>query len=526
MKIYWLNPPLSSRTLYADIGWLNFSTVCRDYQWIEPIIDWELFKTVDDVVNHVIDAMPDVLCISTYAWNHVLCHAVAEKIKQFNKNIIVIQGGPHQGYNDDFFKNHPYVDYLCYATGHGEEFLKSALKQISVHGKITQEDEVPFLISKNYYSSITKSKYEYPLESPLEKNISYLANIVSQAKQKKRLSSLFYDTTRGCPYSCIYCEWGGGTGTKVSARPTEIVKKDIEIASMLGFDELDFIDANFGIFPRDIELVDCIVKNKEKYGYPKNFFYFGLPKVGIEKREKLLDAVLGSGLVNYYFMALQSIDKETLDNAKRVDITVEQNIKLAEKYKRKYNVPIKVELILGLPGHTLETFYKEMDLFQRFDSWFWPRNLFNVLPDTEAASAIYQKMNKIIVADVGVMENEEQDITFVSNSVISKFKSNSKIVVESYSFTKEEYKEMFFMNRAQRVLGPLVPKDQLASIELKRMFLLIKSQDWYQPINVWLNKLVNSELYNQDINLLDGMVIEDYVKENLEKVNGSYHQAN
>jgi len=515
MNIYWLNPPLSARSFYADIGWLNFSTVCKQYNWIQPIIDWELFKTVDDVVDYIINFNIDVLCISTYVWNHILCHEVAKRIKLLNPNICIIQGGPHQGFNNNFFIKHSYIDYLCYATGHGEEFLVGALEQIAKHGKIVDYDSIPFLITKDYTSSIKQSKYQYPIDSPLENNTEYLFDVISTAKQKHKSSSLLYDSTRGCPYACVYCEWGGGTGTKVSARPTEVVKKDIEIASMLGFDELDFVDANFGIFPRDIELINCIKENKEKYNYPKSFFYFGVPKVGVEKREKLLDAVLESGLVNYYFMALQTIEKESLDNAKRTDISLEENIKLAEKYRNKYNIPVKVELILGLPGNTLESFYKELDLFQKFDSWFWPRNIFNVLPDTEAADLLYQRLHKMVVVDAGVMENEEQDITFVSDSVISKFKSNTKIVVESYSFSKEDFKEMFFMNRAQRILGPLVPSDKLASIELKKQFNLIKSESWYTVIDQWLNKLVNGELQYQDINMIDSQVIEDIVKLNL-----------
>jgi hypothetical protein len=41
MKIYWLNPPITSRELFTDIGWMNFRHYCQDYEWIMPIIDWE-----------------------------------------------------------------------------------------------------------------------------------------------------------------------------------------------------------------------------------------------------------------------------------------------------------------------------------------------------------------------------------------------------------------------------------------------------------------------------------------------------
>lgn len=516
MKIYWLNPPLSARSIYADLGWLNFSTVCKDYNWIQPIIDWESYKEVDDIVDHILDSNADILCISTYVWNYILCHKVAERIKEKNNNIIVIQGGPHQGFNSSFFLRHPYVDYVCYATGHGEEFLVEALSQISKYGHIKDPDKVPFLLSQSYRTKTLQSKYVYPLESPLDGNIPYLTQVVGTARQRNKLATLFYDPSRGCPYSCTYCEWGGGTGTKVGCRDTSLVKKDIETAAVLGFNELEFTDANFGIFPRDLELIDYIRECKSVYGYPNNFLFYGLPKVNVNKRERVLDKLLSSGLMDYYFMALQSIKQESLNNVKRPDITLEENVYLANKYRSKYNVPVKVELILGLPGNTLESFYEEMDLFQKFDSWFWPRNIFNVLPDSEAAKPEYQKKHSMVVVDAGVMENEEQDITYISDSVISKFRSNTKIVVETYSFTKEEYKEMYFMNRAQRVLGPMIPKDKLASAELKKKFDIIKQTDWYNRIDQWLDQLVNGKLCNVDTNLIDGKVLEDLVQENIE----------
>ena len=124
MNIYWLNPPLSTRTLYPDLGWMNFKTVCPEYNWLDPIIEWEDYKTLDSLVEHIANQNPDILCISTYIWNFKLCHLVAKTLKELNPKLVVIKGGPQQGYTNTFFDEHPYIDYLCYSTGHGEYFLK------------------------------------------------------------------------------------------------------------------------------------------------------------------------------------------------------------------------------------------------------------------------------------------------------------------------------------------------------------------------------------------------------------------
>ena len=78
---------------------------------------------------------------------------------------------------------------------------------------------------------------------------------------------------------------------------------------------------------------------------------------------------------------------------------------------------------------------------------------------------------------------------------------------------------MFFMNRAQRVLGPLIPADKKASIFLKDQYQSIKTKSWFEPINNWLNMLVNDQLYDRDIIMVDGKEsIEEIVRKNLKDI--------
>jgi radical SAM superfamily enzyme YgiQ (UPF0313 family) len=40
------------------------------------------------------------------------------------------------------------------------------------------------------------------------------------------------ETTRGCPYGCTYCDWGGGVSTTVLQKSLENVKQDIELMKL------------------------------------------------------------------------------------------------------------------------------------------------------------------------------------------------------------------------------------------------------------------------------------------------------
>ena len=512
MKIYYLNPPLSMRSVIADTAWMNFNTYCSEYDWIEPIINWDLYQNVDQVINEILRENPSVLCISTYVWNHKLCFEVCKKIKEICKDIIIIMGGPHQGFSPNFFEEHHYIDYLCQATSHGELFLKSALEQISKHGKIIHPEMVPFLISRNFTADFKSIKFDWGESSAIENNISYLSKVKNTALELGKASTFHYETTRGCPYGCVYCEWGGGINAKVSQKPLTMAIKDLEICSMLGFTELNILDANFGILDRDAEILEHIISFKKIFGYPKDFGFFGIAKTKIEKRKRILDLVFEHKLSEHYPMSIQAYDEAVLKNVKRTDVAFEENYSLGRHYRQKYGVDVKVELILGLPGYTLDTFYKEMDLYQEFNSWFSPRNIFNLLPDSEANSRMYRALHKIQSVIVGTTDNEEQDIKYESQNILGKYRSSSEIVVSTFSFTSEDWKEMYFMSRAQQALGPKVPNGQSASVYLKIQYDKIKQKEWFLPIKKHLDDIVNGMLYNKDIALIDHELIEDIVK--------------
>lgn len=519
MRIYWLNPPLTTRALYADIGWMNFNTACKQYDWVQPIIDWSEYHTVDNVVAHILESEVSVLMVSTYTWNHILISKVCDQIKQLHPEIIIIRGGPQQGYNEKFFEDNPSIDYLCYSTGYGEEFIQAALPQIEQHGKIVNEESVPWLISRTHHAQIVKRKYEFPTESAIEHNIHYVAEVFNVAKDKNIRYGVQYETSRGCPYQCTYCEWGsGGTGAKVSQKPLSVINKDIELLSTMGIKDFEIIDANFGIFPRDIEILNTIVESRKLFNAPENLMLYGLAKVRAEKKEKILDVMFENGLMDYYFMSVQSGSQEVLDNVKRTDITLEDNLRLASKYRTMYGIPVKVELILGLPGSTLDVFYYEMDLIQKFGGWVWPRAPFSILPDTEAAGKLYQRLHKIKTSKIGVPENDENEDKYISDSVIIKYRSYQEIVTESYSFSTEDWKEMFFMNRAQKVLGPMLKEDQQASVVLRNIFKQIKVMPWYEEVDRELSRMVSGDRKDEDSGLINGRLIEEYIQDHVTEI--------
>ena len=78
----------------------------------------------------------------------------------------------------------------------------------------------------------------------------------------------------------------------------------------------------------------------------------------------------------------------------------------------------------------------------------------------------------------------------------------------------EDWKEMFFMNHAQRVIGPKVPDGQKASILLRKWFNDNKNSEWYKKIDNWLDGIIRNEMQTVNTDKYDGVFLEKYVEDN------------
>jgi radical SAM superfamily enzyme YgiQ (UPF0313 family) len=453
---------------------------------------------------------------------------VAKSVKDKNPNILVVRGGPHQPYfTEESYKEFPFIDYSCSTHATGEYFFKEFLPQIQEHKKVVTPEIIPGLIMRGYTAIVGKQVYDFPKFSTYEHNIAYLTNVAGTAKRLNKTAVGFAETTRGCPYECTYCEWGGGIGTKVSQKPTEVVIKDLDILSLLGFGNIDFVDANFGILKRDPELMQRVADNKELYGFPHKVLVYGVAKVKIEKREAFLDVAFKNDLMDYYSMSVQSISQTALDNVKRTDVAIEDNLALGKKFYEKYGKYAKLEIILGLPGYTLTDFYNEMNLTNKIGGvWDWSRGPLTILPGTELSEPFYRALHKIKTANIGVTENDDNDVKVMSKCVLGNYRSPQEVVVECYSFSREEWKEMFFMNYAQRAIGPTLHEEADAAVEMKTFYDSIQNEDWFICVMSEIDKLSKGQRSDKDFLLYDGHLIEDWVNKfylNKEKFNGSYN---
>lgn len=457
--------------LYYPTMWYGFkryyelnSTHADKWEWVPPLIDC-LRLTIDDIVDHALKSKADVFMLSSYMWSWDLVKIVAFAIKAELPNSVVVLGGPHQQttYTDPmfWFKDHPYVDATCAASEYGEFFIHDMLDQI-------YENKLNWANVRNSYHRRgkgpigNKKEFVFP-DNFIGAHIDHAKEIRDLAVSSGRKLGLMYETNRGCMYKCTYCEWGGGTNTKLIMKEMQKIEEDISYFRELDVKMLWITDANFGILPRDVDIANLLGKYNDVLEFVG---ITGLAKTKVEKKKAVLEPLIEANLISIYQMSLQTIDPVTLQNVERTDITPEENVKLAKYFIEKYDFDVIVELILGLPGMTVETFYKETAVeYSLLNSVKYATHHvpLYVLPDAPIGDPAYLKKFNIQLAPIGM----EDSLSYIFHRPGEKYlpmfreqnfkKENTlHIPVSSYSYTTDDWKEMFFMNDMNHVLMNMV----------------------------------------------------------------------
>ncbi len=305
-----------------------------------------LRENVDEYIKECVDT--DILLCSCYVWNWEITNFLAKEVKKLNPNCLIIFGGAQvPDFSKDFFKQHPYADIIVH--GEGEIVLEEILTE--------------FLNNKDY--SKIKGLETKDFRNPPQERIdnlddlpsAYLTNTVWELVDKidgiRWIAG--WETNRGCPYACTFCDWGSATFTKVRKWEESKIFKEIEWFGKNQIPYIDCCDANFGIFQeRDFRIAEKLKDVALKTHYPERVRP-AWAKNSSEKIIPIAKQLQEGGILGAVTLAVQSLDTNTLNIIKRANIKFDAFSELTETF-RNNKIPTYTELIMGLPGETLDTF--------------------------------------------------------------------------------------------------------------------------------------------------------------------------
>jgi len=297
---------------------------------------------------------PAVLGLSCYVWNVRRQLKLAQLVKQNWPETLVIAGGPQiPDSSDEFLKEFSWLDILVHGEGEWtfREVLRESLLERPDWSKVRG-------ISYRADSKVTKTKAvertkrQIDLESPYTSG--YLDSAIDLCRQHNLNFYAPWETNRGCPFSCTFCDWGSATMSKVRRFQDEALAGDIRFFAENKVPNIFICDANFGMLSRDIDIANELGQAHDRSGFPKqvrvNFAKNSNDRVfEISRTFSERDMLMGTTL------SVQSGSEQVLQAVERQNISFGDLRALKQRYSRA-GIHTYSELILGLPLETPQSF--------------------------------------------------------------------------------------------------------------------------------------------------------------------------
>jgi radical SAM superfamily enzyme YgiQ (UPF0313 family) len=363
----------------------------------------------------------DVVGFSVYVWNIRISLEIARRLRAARPDVLIVFGGPQvPDRAEEFLQKNRQVDIAVH--GEGEPTFLSILENFPSRtwgglksvSYVTADGKFVNSPRADRMRDITTIPSPY-LEGVFEP-------LMKANPEEKWL--ILWETNRGCPFQCTFCDWGSAIAAKVSQFEIERLFKEVDWFAEKQIEFIFCCDANYGMLARDYELTQYVANKKAISGYPKALSVQNT-KNGTERAYKVQKLLADAGLNKGVAISLQSVDPGTLEAIKRQNISTNSFQELQRRFTRD-RIETYSDLILGLPGETYNSFAD--GIARVIDNGQHNRIQFNnlsILPNAEMGDPEYQKKHGLVTVETkiinihGALAEAEDEFAEVQQLVVA-----------------------------------------------------------------------------------------------------------
>lgn len=324
-------PPFGLMSLAAYLIHEGFDVRIEDYI-VEPYSR--------ERVRHILrEFSPDAVGATAVTMNVKRAIAILKDFREEAPGIVTLIGGPHATFDAEGMLSHPHIDYVV--RGEGEVTTTELLTAISSGEKPESIHGISY--RKNGRAIHSDSRSFIPDINMLPFPARHLVRLSKYRAMNFPVNMM---TSRGCPYSCIFCAGHRMVGNRVRYFDVERVADEFEMLSRLGFNQINIVDDLFtSNKKRCMEICDAIISRGIKHKWSA---FARVDTVQEDMLEKLAEAGCDS-----LCFGIESGNQEILDRIKKR--TTLEKCRNAAYLCRKTGIKPMASYILGLPGETEET---------------------------------------------------------------------------------------------------------------------------------------------------------------------------
>ena len=315
-KIIFIEPKSPNLHIFSQyplprIGIFILGAIVKEKGWDAEVIVEQSQKIDFGKIKNV-----DMVGISTITSTAPRAYAIADKVRSFG--IPVIIGGPHVTFLPEEALEH--ADYVI--RGEAEEALISFIETWE-NGKIfSKVPNLSYKVQNKFIHNPLK-----PLLRSLDENPFPDFGLSKYARKKMGgMTTLPFQTSRGCPYNCSFCSVTGMFGKAYRFRSTENV-----IEELRRYDHkkntIFFYDDNFAANRRRAkELLQAMIREKLMFKWSTQV------RVDIAKDPELVSLMKEAGCHTVY-VGMESVNPASLKSMKKQQ-TVEEMAQAMQMFRQ------------------------------------------------------------------------------------------------------------------------------------------------------------------------------------------------
>lgn len=294
------------------------------------MIEWTIKENPRNIVEKILSFNPKIVGFGVYIWNNENIFEVCSILKKVAPDIELVLGGPEISYETEGQRLYPLADHII--CGEADLLFPQFCRE-HLAGNDTQDK-----IIRAALPPIADLKLPYYLYTDND-----IANRV-----------IYVEASRGCPYKCEYCL--SSLDKSVRSFNLDQFLGDIETLINRGARSFKFVDRTFNLSPTtSTKILNFFMQHLDK----GLFLHFEMvpDRLPVEIRE-LIKQFPASSL--QFEVGIQTLNPTVAANVSRKNDLV----KVAENFsylKANTHVHTHADLIVGLPGETLESFAEGFD---------------------------------------------------------------------------------------------------------------------------------------------------------------------
>lgn len=292
----------------------------------------------------------DIVGLSVTSFSLLQAWDIAEKIKRFNKDTVIVLGGPHASIGMEQNLDSKDVDYAIYGEG------ESAIIELT---EMLQQETKPRPENLHTIKGLVfRDGDKVVCNQPRERidNLDELSYPAFHLFKMHEYSAYPLFTSRGCPFGCSFCSIKAIWGTQWKHRSAKSIVEEI-IYARKKFDwnnkPYNIIDDSFNVVPdRVMDFCDLLIINKLNIQWFSSGFR--ADRVSLELAIKMKE----SGCLGVSIGIESASDKILKNMKKKTEIA-----KITKGYRNltSAGIPVQAQFMIGNPGDTLETVMESIE---------------------------------------------------------------------------------------------------------------------------------------------------------------------